>query len=256
MAERLFYAQGYEQTSVQAIIDTVGVAKGTFYHYFDFQGGVVGCAGRALDREVMGSLQPILDDPALDAVAKFEQLVYHRSGSWKAENRAFLLEAMQVLYEDKNVLLRTKMQAEIIALATPLLARIIQQGTEEGRFTVVHVEETAEVVLAMSQAFSESTARMLLAGERGESGAGKAPAQGNGPRAQRRAGAGSPRGEHDVVQPGRYSRLVQVMGQQAANGSRRQAAGGRRQAAGRQQAAQGGSGSRRQASGSGFPQGG
>ena len=35
VAQQLFFSQGYERTTVQEIIDTVGVAKGTFYHYFD-----------------------------------------------------------------------------------------------------------------------------------------------------------------------------------------------------------------------------
>jgi AcrR family transcriptional regulator len=33
-AQKLFYAKGYEKTPVQDNIDRVGVAKGTFYHYF------------------------------------------------------------------------------------------------------------------------------------------------------------------------------------------------------------------------------
>ena len=33
-AQKLFYEQGYDQTSVNTIIDAVGVSKGTFYHYF------------------------------------------------------------------------------------------------------------------------------------------------------------------------------------------------------------------------------
>ena len=34
VAQQFFYTKGYEQTSVQDIIDQVGIAKGTFYHYF------------------------------------------------------------------------------------------------------------------------------------------------------------------------------------------------------------------------------
>ena len=33
-AEALFYAQGYEQTSVQDILDAIGISKGGFYHHF------------------------------------------------------------------------------------------------------------------------------------------------------------------------------------------------------------------------------
>jgi AcrR family transcriptional regulator len=33
-ARQLFFEKGYEKTSVNDIIEKVGVAKGTFYHYF------------------------------------------------------------------------------------------------------------------------------------------------------------------------------------------------------------------------------
>ena len=33
-AERLFYEKGYEQTSVQDVLDALSLSKGGFYHYF------------------------------------------------------------------------------------------------------------------------------------------------------------------------------------------------------------------------------
>jgi len=33
-AQELFFTQGYEQTTVETIIQKVGVSKGTFYYYF------------------------------------------------------------------------------------------------------------------------------------------------------------------------------------------------------------------------------
>ena len=34
-AWKLFYEQGYEDTTVEEIIDLSGTSKGSFYHYFD-----------------------------------------------------------------------------------------------------------------------------------------------------------------------------------------------------------------------------
>ena len=34
-SEKLFYTKGYENTSVQDILDAVGFSKGGFYHHFD-----------------------------------------------------------------------------------------------------------------------------------------------------------------------------------------------------------------------------
>ena len=41
VGERLFYTKGYDQTSIQEIIDAVGVAKGLFYYYFRAKGDLL-----------------------------------------------------------------------------------------------------------------------------------------------------------------------------------------------------------------------
>ena len=35
MAEKLFFEQGYDRTSIQDILDALRLSKGGFYHYFD-----------------------------------------------------------------------------------------------------------------------------------------------------------------------------------------------------------------------------
>ena len=40
-AERLFLEKGYEGTSVQDILDALGMSKGGFYHYFDSKEAVL-----------------------------------------------------------------------------------------------------------------------------------------------------------------------------------------------------------------------
>ena len=55
-AQALFYQNGYETTSVAKIIDSVGIAKGTFYHYFksktDLLDQIVERQIRTIDREI------------------------------------------------------------------------------------------------------------------------------------------------------------------------------------------------------------
>lgn len=34
-AERLFFEKGYEETSIQDILDALSISKGGFYHYFE-----------------------------------------------------------------------------------------------------------------------------------------------------------------------------------------------------------------------------
>ena len=40
-AEKLFFEKGYDRTSVQDILDALGMSKGGFYHYFDAKDAVL-----------------------------------------------------------------------------------------------------------------------------------------------------------------------------------------------------------------------
>ena len=156
--------QGYEQTSVQQIIDRVGVSKGTFYHYFGSKAELLDALVERMAEQVLKALTPMMADASLDAVEKMEHF-FARLNNWQADNRDFLVDATRVLYQDKNVLLRDKMQQQTIARAAPLLAEIIEQGVAEGIFAVAYPEATAEIVFVMGRAASEAIVARLLADE-------------------------------------------------------------------------------------------
>lgn len=161
-AERLFYQKGYTQTSVRDIIDAVDIAKGTFYHYFDSKVDLLDELIERIMAQAVKLLEPIVADESLDALTKFSQFFGH-VGNWKVARKDFVLDLMRVLYRDENVLLRTKMiRRSTDEVTIPMLSTIIQQGVDEGVFSVVHPRESAEVVARMGLSFSESFAYTLL----------------------------------------------------------------------------------------------
>ena len=164
VSQRLFYGKGYEQTPVQEIISEVGVSKGTFYHYFASKAELLDALVERMTAQVLVTLTPMVADAALSAVEKMERF-FARLNSWKADNRKFFIDAAHVLYQDENVLLRTKIEQQALASATPLLAEIIRQGMSEEIFDVTYPAETAEIVFAMGRACSEAIVALLLAGE-------------------------------------------------------------------------------------------
>lgn len=166
-AQKLFYQKGYAQTSVQEIIRTVGVAKGTFYHYFDSKAALLDELVEQMVAETLSGLEPMVEDPDLDALTKFVRL-FANLNTWKLEHRDFFLEAARVLYMDENVLLRTKLQSAGIALVSPLLAAIIRQGNGEGVFDMSYPDEAAEILMRMGQGLSEALMPLALSESRDE----------------------------------------------------------------------------------------
>ena len=50
-AWKLFYEQGYENTTIEDIIDLSGTSKGTFYHYFEGKDALLGTLSVLFDEK-------------------------------------------------------------------------------------------------------------------------------------------------------------------------------------------------------------
>jgi AcrR family transcriptional regulator len=161
VAQQLFYKKGYEQTSVQDILTAVGIAKGTFYHYFDSKQGLLEELVERLVAQTLDVIEPIITDRQLNALEKFEQFFF-QIGQWKIERKALLLQLLRAYYLDENILLRHTLVVSSSEKVTPMLAAIIEQGVAEGIFSTAYVTETAEIILKTTQALSETVALLIL----------------------------------------------------------------------------------------------
>ena len=67
-AWKLFYEQGYEDTTIEDIVFESETSKGSFYHYFDGKDALLGTLSNVFD-EKYEELIPVMD-PGLDAIGK------------------------------------------------------------------------------------------------------------------------------------------------------------------------------------------
>ena len=161
VAQKLFYLKGYEQTSVQDIITEIGIAKGTFYHYFSSKQDLLDAMIKRMIDQTLQTVEPIVNDDQLNALEKFTRFFAYIE-SWKIENKTFLLEVLKVWHKDENAIFRQKMGVETTRAVAPVLAKIIQQGAVEGIFVTAYPEDLAEVILQIGQPLSETATELLL----------------------------------------------------------------------------------------------
>ena len=62
-AWKLFYEQGYEDTTIEEIIEESGTSKGSFYHYFEGKDALLGSLAYMMD-EKYGELEPTISEDA------------------------------------------------------------------------------------------------------------------------------------------------------------------------------------------------
>jgi len=60
-AEKLFLSQGVDATTVNEIVEAVGVAKGTFYHYFSSKNDMLEALAKRYTERFLDSVQEAID---------------------------------------------------------------------------------------------------------------------------------------------------------------------------------------------------
>jgi AcrR family transcriptional regulator len=166
IARHLFYTEGYESVTVRQIIETVGIAKGTFYHYFRSKEELLNALVDSMFDAIFPLIQDIVDNGELNALTKLQDL-FTSGKTWKNENVDLVLLTMKQLYRDENILMRTKIQKKSTALLSSLYARVIRQGIEEGVFRCAYPNETATMIMALAIGMSETIVNSMLLLERG-----------------------------------------------------------------------------------------
>jgi AcrR family transcriptional regulator len=166
VAQRLIYTRGYEQMTIQDMLDDLQISKGAFYHYFDSKQAVLEALVQRMQEEVVQLLLPIVHDPTLPALEKLQRF-FPALARWKTARKGFILALMRVLYADDNALFHRKVRALAVERVTPLLTTVIRQGIREGVLTTAYPDQVGEVVISLVLDFGDAVASLLLSWEPG-----------------------------------------------------------------------------------------
>jgi AcrR family transcriptional regulator len=165
VAQKRFYADGYERTSIQDLIDELGIAKGTFYHYFGSKQELLDAIVERMLEKSLAAIEPIVDDEGLDVLEKFGRVFASLEG-WRMYDHDSLI-FLEVWHQDENAILREMSRRASLKSVTPLLAEIIHQGTRQGVFVTDNPFDVAEIVLIIGLSLAQAVEESLLEAEPG-----------------------------------------------------------------------------------------
>ena len=127
-AWKLFYAQGYEDTTVEDIVFESETSKGSFYHYFDGKDALLGTLAYVFD-EKYEELKETMS-PDLDAMEKLvylnHELIAMIDGGVSMDLLARLLSTQLLARGEKHLLDRDRTYFK-------LLRQIIADGQKAGQ---------------------------------------------------------------------------------------------------------------------------
>lgn len=164
VAQQLVSTKGYEQMTIQDILDSLQISKGAFYHYFDSKQALLEALIERMVEEAKRSFTPILEDVHLSALEKFARF-FTDLAQWKTAQIDFLQALLSVWYNDDNVLVRQKLTVAGVEQITPMITPVIAQGIREGVFTTPYPKQASVIILTIGQGLSNTLAALLLSSE-------------------------------------------------------------------------------------------
>lgn len=151
IAYDMFITQGYENTSVDEIIEKAQIAKGTYYYYFESKEQMLEeVIDMMIDNEAEMAEQVIgMDIPVPQKIVGILASIKPTEAEQPVKN---------ALFQPENVLMHYKVRQKLINVLTPLLSEVIEEGVNEGIFECDNIPERVKMLLIISDStFNEGT---------------------------------------------------------------------------------------------------
>lgn len=145
IAYRLFLSKGYEETSIDEIIDEAGIAKGTFYYHFESKEALLEALINKMISEKVEQAKKITKAPlsvAEKAVAIITSL----------RPEAAEMDIQNALNQKENVVIHERINKRVIDEAVPILAEVVSEGISQGILQCDNISERVRMTLVISSA--------------------------------------------------------------------------------------------------------
>ncbi|MGG5317452.1 TetR/AcrR family transcriptional regulator [Enterococcus sp. AZ072] len=149
-AEQLFLTKGYEKATINDILKQIGIAKGTFYHYFKSKEEVLDAViMRVVDTDRLIAQEVLkADGRSIDKLLLFLQ----KQSAANNEQKSDLLDQFQ---HTENALMKQRALEGTLRYVCPVLAEILEEGNQRGEFSAVYPLESVQFLIAGIQSLSD-----------------------------------------------------------------------------------------------------
>lgn len=144
-ARELFHSREYEKATMQDLMKTLNIAKGTIYHYFSSKEDLLEAVVKDLIDEELRKKEALIEDCRrrnLDAVESIRMLA---TADRMAEENEQILD---MLHQPGNIILHARQLGRYLTQLAPIYAAVIEEGRDQGAFKTDHPLECAEFLLA------------------------------------------------------------------------------------------------------------
>ena len=159
-AEKLFFEKGYDRTSVQDILDALGMSKGGFYHYFDSKESVLRAVSERRVEGRFDRLNAELYGMRRSPIDRLN-LLLGMANLFQTEETRFAALMLKLCYVEKDAAMRDHHRRILLDRLAPYLADVIEEGVRDGSFHLRHPIEVGRLLLMLALDADEEACAML-----------------------------------------------------------------------------------------------
>ena len=163
-AEALFFERGYEETSVQDILDAMELSKGGFYHHFESKMAVLEAVSARRAEKKFTQAARELRASSLGALEKLNRL-FLLVNLFEREQPEFVAMVLNVCFRGGDAALLRCIREVTLTQLGPLMDEIIAQGVRDGVFYTRQMGGVGRLLLLLAHDVEDEAARLLVEGE-------------------------------------------------------------------------------------------
>lgn len=157
----LFYTMGYDKTSINDIINKVGVTKGSFYYHFKSKDEILDIIALQQAEEMVAVFQKTAKGNDKDALEKINRIISDMQ-QYRAETKEQRFKLFEVLDKSENLKLKQKVFEHYMRLGKPIVGKVIEQGVGEGIFITDFPDELAEIYIHLSVIMNGTLNKLMI----------------------------------------------------------------------------------------------
>lgn len=159
-AADLFNSDGFDGTTISAIIEKAGIARGTIYYHFKSKEDILDALIDRRNTEFLTAARQIASDKSIPVLERLIRTFIAMNGDKDGKS-----ELTRQMHKPQNALMHQKTHQAMMEGIPSILMEIIEDGINEGLFNTPYPYESLEMVVAHINAVFDDYAEKLTGEE-------------------------------------------------------------------------------------------
>ena len=145
VAERLFCAKGFDNTSTNDILKEIGIARGTLYYHFKSKEDILDAMIERLTNQMVAKAANIALDESIPVLERLTRTILSLNVDNELGNMI-----MEQVHRPQNALMHQKLENVLLGRVNKLITKIAEDGIKQGIMNTDYPAEAVEMIMTYS----------------------------------------------------------------------------------------------------------